>query len=299
MQVSIIIVNYNTKDLLRDCLKTIISYTQEIEYEIIVSDNGSSDDSVEMLKKEFSSVIVLENNKNLGFGTANNKALEIASGKYVLYLNSDTVLCNNAVKDFFDYMEAHINENIGAIGTNLMDNKKNIIHSFGRFPSFLSLTKILIRDNISQFLKLILHMLCIKKEHFTNSTSEAAFYTGNVDYITGADLFLKNDENAKFDEKFFLYYEETDLQKTMSKKGLERRIIDGPQIIHLEGGSNTNGKKFTSFGNLISYISMVYYCKKNISKSGAILLKILILLLWLNPLHLKNTKKFFRKLFEI
>ena len=83
MQVSIIIVNYNTKDFLRDCLKSVIEQTQELEYEIIVSDNGSTDGSLQMLAKEFPQVQVIANDQNLGFGAANNKALSIANGKYI------------------------------------------------------------------------------------------------------------------------------------------------------------------------------------------------------------------------
>ena len=103
--VSIIIVNYNTKQLLADCLKSIYEQTNNIDFEVIVSDNGSVDGSIEMLKRDFSQVILIENNANLGFGAANNRGLEVAKGKYIFYLNSDTVLLNNAVKIFFDYLE--------------------------------------------------------------------------------------------------------------------------------------------------------------------------------------------------
>ena len=85
MQVSIIIVNYNTKELLNNCLKSIYKYTKDIDFEIIVSDNGSTDNSISMLKTEFPQVIIVDNGKNLGFGAANNKGLEIAKGKYIFY----------------------------------------------------------------------------------------------------------------------------------------------------------------------------------------------------------------------
>ena len=300
IDVTIIIVNYNTYELLKDCLNSILKNSEGIKYEIIVSDNGSSDNSVEKLRQEYPSVIVLDNKQNLGFGKANNRALEISNGKYIFYLNSDTLLCNNAIKYFYDYMESHKNENIGALGANLMDIDKRVIHSYGRFPSFLFLSKIIIRDIISQSIKLLLHLVHLEKEHLIKISQKKESYFGNVDYITGADLFVRNDINAKFDERFFLYYEETDLQKQMELKGLNRIIIDGPQIIHLEGGSNKTGiRRFSSFGNLTSYISMVYYCKKNISFFGSFILKILITFLWLNPMHFKYTKKFFKHLFLV
>ena len=105
MDVSIIIVNYNTKKLIKNCINSIYKHTKDVDFEIIVSDNGSVDGSVEMIKSEFPNVILIENNANLGFGAANNRGLKIAKGKYIFYLNSDTVLLNNAVKYFFDYWE--------------------------------------------------------------------------------------------------------------------------------------------------------------------------------------------------
>ena len=300
MQVSIIIVNFNTATLLKNCLNSIISQTEDIEYEIIVSDNGSTDGSIEMLEDEFPDVVLLKNNANLGFGKANNRGLSIAKGQYIFYLNSDTLLLNNTVKYFCDYMESHKKDSIGALGANLLNNENQIIHSHGKFPTFIGLSKILCRDIISQTAKYILNLLHIKREHFLNGAIFSDSFYGKVDYITGADLFVKNDTNAKFDEHYVLYYEETDLQKQMDNIGLERRIIDGPKIVHLEGGSKkTTGKKFTSFGNLMSYISMVYYCKKNISKLGSHILKFLIILLWLNPMHFKETKKYYSQLIAI
>ena len=103
MDVSIIIVSYNTKSLIKNCINSIYKYTKDISFEIIVSDNGSIDGSVEMIKRDFPSVILIENNENLGFGAANNKGLALAKGKYILYLNSDTILLNNSVKFFYDY----------------------------------------------------------------------------------------------------------------------------------------------------------------------------------------------------
>lgn len=105
LDVSIIIVNYNTKELTRNCLKSVFEQTDGIVFEVIVSDNGSTDGSLEMIRTEFHEVILIENGANLGFGAANNRALDVAKGKYVFYLNSDTVLLNNAVQMFFDYWE--------------------------------------------------------------------------------------------------------------------------------------------------------------------------------------------------
>ena len=88
MDVSIIIVNYNTKNLTINCLSSIYEQTKDISFEIIVSDNGSTDGSIEMIKSNFTKVIVIENKENLGFGKANNRGLKVATGKYIFYLNN-------------------------------------------------------------------------------------------------------------------------------------------------------------------------------------------------------------------
>ena len=127
MDVSIIIVNYNTCEITKNCLTSIYEKTKEINFEIIVSDNGSKDGSIEMIRTEFPEVSLIENNANLGFGTANNRALAVAKGKYVFYLNSDTILLNNAVKIFFDHWENAVDKDtIGALGANLLDTQGHI-----------------------------------------------------------------------------------------------------------------------------------------------------------------------------
>ena len=204
MDVSIIIVNYNTKNLTINCLSSIYEQTKDISFEIIVSDNGSTDGSIEMIKSNFTKVIVVENKENLGFGKANNRGLKVATGKYIFYLNSDTVLLNNAVRLFFDYFESHSLENIGAIGCNLVDNNLTLTHSFGTFPCYKNEVTFHLKNAFKLLAKRIIFTLgkSYKKE---NAIDKAKEYYGEVDYITGADLFVKNNEYAYFDERYFLY----------------------------------------------------------------------------------------------
>lgn len=301
--VSVIIVNYNTKQLLKDCLTSIYEKTDGIGFEVIVSDNGSQDGSAEMCRECFPQVRLIENNANLGFGAANNRGLAVATGKYVFYLNSDTVLLNNAIKIFFDYFESHANENLGAIGCNLKNVNGEYVHSYGEivplkkqlgslFHTLLGITKDTLLYVISGF----------KKQELVIDHS-ANFFIGTVPFVTGADLFVRNDVYAKFDEFFFLYKEEDDLQMQMHKVSLESRLIAGPEIIHLEGGSAKKHyyKVFylASLHDKENFISWCKFYEKHENKPFQIfLLKIVITLIWLNPLIVKDTYKNIPRLFK-
>ncbi|MBO5137518.1 MAG: glycosyltransferase family 2 protein [Spirochaetaceae bacterium] len=302
MHVSIIIVNYNTKKLLKNCLNSIYSHTKGIDFEVIVSDNGSTDGSIEMVRTEFPQVLVIENNANLGFGAANNKGLKIAKGKYIFYLNSDTVLLNNAVKVFYDYWEKSCDkENIGALGCNLLDENMNITHSYGNFAGYKIALNQLSKMFFSNIILSFLYILHIKPNKKRNNSNKQKFL-GEVDYITGADLFLLNNEYAKFDEYFFLYFEEADLQKRLASMEKKRVMIDGPVIQHLCGGSvgeNFSIKRKASFSRIQFELSRIKFLKKHFSKNILPIAKILVTIIWINPFLIKNTKKHIKELWEI
>lgn len=301
MDVSIIIVNYNTKELLKNCLISVFKHTKDVTFEVIISDNGSSDDSIQMIKNEFKNIILIENNKNIGFGAANNKGTKIAKGKYIFFLNSDTILENNAVKLFFDYWEYHQNEHIGALGANLLDSEHKTIHSYGIFPNYQSNLKELVKMMITNFVLSIFYLFHISINKFVKP-HYSSFYLGEVDYITGADLFVKNDLYAQFDESFFLYFEETDLQKKLSNAKLKRLIIDGPKILHLCGGSVGTGytiKRKASFSRIQFELSRINFLKKHYHSSISLFfIRLLITIIWLNPLLLGTTKKYLKKIWK-
>lgn len=302
MDVSIIIVNYNTCKMLEDCINSIYKFTSDLEYEIIVSDNNSSDGSIEMLRKNFPKVVIVENKRNLGFGAANNEGRKISKGKYVFYLNSDTLLLNNAVKIFFDYFEKNgEKENLGALGCFLKDETGKRIHSFGNFATFNSLMKELIVMGITNFILSLLYILHIpakKLRKYKKFSDQIVSYdeVKSVDYITGADLFMLNDQNASFDENYFLYYEDTKLQYDLNKIGKIRRIIEGPEIIHLMGGSvdeNFSIKRKASFSRIQFEISRIKWCKDTGIKGFKLfVIRLLITLHWLNPLLISKTHKY-------
>lgn len=230
MDVSIIIVNYNTVELTKNCLQSIYEKTNNIDYEVIVIDNASVDDSVNMIKSEFANVKLIENPENLGFGRANNLGIKISKGKYVFLLNSDTLLLNNAVKIFYDYMEINNKNNkIGALGSYMLDSKGNCCHSFGDIPSYFFLIKRYLNSCLS------FTIFNFQKKINDDTTKDM-----EVGYVCGADLFVQKEVLNKlngFDERFFLYYEETELQYRMMLHCYKRIIIPDAKIIHLEGSS--------------------------------------------------------------
>ena len=302
MDVSIIIVNYNTKQLLKQCINSIYEKTKDITFEIIISDNGSTDGSCEMLKSAFPNVIIVENKENLGFGKANNRGREKASGKYVFYLNSDTILVNNAIKIFYDYFEENTDKKIGALGCNLCNAEMQTNFSYGDFGTSIGhtkeLIKLILKNTRYTFNKIFLHKP-FPDIPFEKSIKEKKY--GDVDYICGADLFMKNDNFANFDEHYFLYFEEIDLQYNLFKNNLSRKLIEGPEIIHLQGGSAKTTKKevlsMTDFSEIQSMISSIYYYKKNIStRFELFIIKMLTIKLWSNPYVYKKLKKYFKQI---
>lgn len=256
MNVSVIIVNYNTKELTKNCLASIFENTKNIDFEVIVSDNGSTDGSIEMIKSDFPQVTLIENNANLGFGKANNIAAKIAKGKYLLFLNSDTVLLNNAIKEFFDRAECEKNKILGCI---LVNEKGMSVHSYERFtPTF----KAIFRTMVQTYPILKKMRPSRKKESnvFDNKINSA-----NIQFIIGADLFIASDNFfalSGFDENFFMFFEDEDLCRRAAMQGIYCDIVDKPRIAHLESKSTkVKSKKIEFFEHSLFVYSKKYYTK--------------------------------------
>lgn len=310
IDVSIIIVEYNTKNLLKNCLQSVLKMTEGLNFEIIVSDNGSTDGSNEMVESEFPEVILLKNNENLGFGKANNIAKKIAKGKYVFFLNSDTILKNNAVKIFYEFWESYEKkENLGALGSWLEDSDGNIIHSYGHFSFFKENATELFKMWITNFILSVLYIFHIpagklKQLKDKNFFEKKEPETISVDFITGADLFMKNDENSFFDEIFFLYFEDFEMQYRLKQKNLERLVINGPEIIHLCGGSVKEDftiKRKASFSRIQNEYSRVQWMKKNYGENSikTKFIKWQIINCWLNPLLFPKTRIHIKKIWKL
>lgn len=225
MDVSIIIVTYNTCQLTKECIDSIIKNTFAINYEIILVDNDSKDGSKDIFESDFR-IKYIYSHENLGFGRANNLGAKSASGKYLFFLNSDTLLTTNAVHDFYESMEE--NPNIGVMGGQLLWPNNTLQESFFCFPSLWLILK--------DCLGIINHT-----PKYSNNNKSLRYLINN--FISGADLFISHqlfNEIGGFYPKFFMYYEETDLQYQVKKYNLSIAFNPNIGIIHYNGGSQNN-----------------------------------------------------------
>ena len=220
IQLSIIIVTWNTADITLKCIQTIKKFLKGIEYEIIVADNGSSDDTVAKLKKE-GEVILIENKANLGFGKGNNIASALAKGDYLLFLNSDMELLDNQLKNMFDYIKIH--PEIGLIG-----------------PKFLNID---LSDQGSVF----------PPQSYLNAFKE--FWFGQKAYskyvpssqipvevfsVSGGAVMVKRSlfkQIGGWDKRYFMFYEDLELCRQVKKMGFQVFYYPQCRFIHRHGAS--------------------------------------------------------------
>lgn len=250
--VSVIIVNYNTHKMTMECIESVLHYTTGINVEIIVVDNASSDNSAEIISQTFPQVIMLASEMNLGFGGANNLGAQVARGKYLFFLNSDTLLLNNAIKDMFDFWQSHSKLSIGVLGGILVDKSGKEFESFSCFPTIISELGKYIGVN-SHFKKYAMR----KKRELDN------FSYAEVDYVCGADMFMEKstfDHIEGFDTTFFMYFEETDMQKRLLCCGKKNYISSVPLILHYGGASH--GKAISNKKRMMVHKSMMIFLRR-------------------------------------
>ena len=278
---SIVILSYNTCDLLRDCLFSLEKVRNEVDFEVIVSDNGSVDDSAEMVKKEFPWIEkVIRIGKNLGFAQGNNRAKMYVSGKYVLFLNSDTLVGKDALRETVDYLDKH-NE-VGAITCRLVlpsgELDKDARRSF--ITPWIGLTHI--------FLKL--DRLFPKSRLFSRywygyiSPSEIH----EVDAIQGAFFLTRKrilDDLGWFDEDYFLDGEDIDLSWRIKQNGWIIMYYPKVSITHIKGAAKGKNKnyKYISLKEKLKYKmsgvnSMEIFYRKRLWSHYPIVLNVLVLL---------------------
>lgn len=249
MDVSVIIVNYHSVQMAIDCIRSIFQKTSNITYEIIVVDNASGDNSIEVLEQTFDSQItVIASEQNLGFGKANNLGAKIAQGKYLFLLNPDTILVNNAIDILFQYLEDH--SEVGVAGGNLF------APDMSPAPSYCLKFDDIETERKSASWKEILAGK-FKQKALNRSKKEQKLFenefnyddvTKRVAYIFGADMMLKKElfhGVGGFDPDFFMYAEEEELSWRITNNGYNIVSVPQAKIIHLEGATVKKQNEFS------------------------------------------------------
>jgi len=225
LDLSICIVNWNVKDLLRACLRSIFDNTKNIDFEVIVVDNNSSDNSVQMVQAEFPQAKLIANTHNAGFTRANNQAVGLAKGKYVILLNPDTEIRDNAFYTMVKFMEAH--GDCGALGPKLLNTDGSLQRSCKTFPTLETmLYSALFLDQLFPKSKMF-------GKHFMTWWNFDSMH--EVDQPMGSALMIKKyvfDKVGRFDENIFIWFDEVDLCYRIKKAGWKIYFTPEAEIIH-------------------------------------------------------------------
>jgi N-acetylglucosaminyl-diphospho-decaprenol L-rhamnosyltransferase len=233
---SIIIVSWNVKDLLRLCLNSVMeslrfSKGQRLFSQVIVVDNASSDGSVSMLSEEFRTIDLIANEENVGFTRGNNQGIACSEGRYVLLLNPDTEILGDALGEMVAYMDAH--QQVGALGPQLLNPDGQVQSSRRRFPTLRTAYV------ESTFLQQWFPESDILKRYYILDSSDDA--TQAVDWVVGACLLMRREtleEVGLLDERFFMYSEELDWCCRAKKLGWGVIYFPTAQVIHHVGKSS-------------------------------------------------------------
>ena len=267
LTLSVIIVNYNVKCFLEQCLCSVINASRQMDVEIIVIDNNSTDGSKDFFKERFANVRFIWSPENAGFSKANNLALKEARGEFVLFLNPDTILPEDCLEKCLAFFRQQ--DEIGALGLRMIDGSGTYLKESKRaFPSpFTSLFKL---SGLSAL--------------FPSSKIFARYYLGQldqhknheVDVLSGAFMMIKKkvlDTTGGFDERFFMYGEDVDLSYRIQKAGFKNIYFSESTIIHFKGESTKRGSlNYVRF----FYGAMSLFVKKHYSNGFALFFNVII-----------------------
>jgi GT2 family glycosyltransferase len=253
IDLSIIIVNWNTKQVILDCIASIYRTVRQVTFEIIVVDNASTDGSVEAICKAYPGVAVIVNSSNLGFAGANNIAMKRMRGKYALLLNSDTLLKESTVDDMFDFMERH--PEAGLCGPQLLNEDESKQVSVGNFPVLLT-----------EFMSKILVRYLFPKKYRAAFSTKYSIFDGptKVDVVVGACMMVRKtaiEAVGMLDEEYFFLYEEIDWCYRMHYAGWSVYHLPNVQIYHFGGFSR---KEINLRSRAESWRSRYLFYKKNL-----------------------------------
>ena len=266
MDLSIVIVNYQTFELTKDTINSIFEYEYPFTYEIIVVDNASSDDSLSKLQDYFKDrVKFIASDENNGFAAGNNQALKIADGKYVLLLNSDTIVWENTLENIYDYMEK--NTDVGACGCRVLLENGELDKACKRsFP------------NVKNSFFRLFHIPINSKDNDYNLDNLPDDEIYEIDCLTGAFMFMRFEalnQVGFLDETFFMYGEDIDLCYRIKHGGWKIIYYGKSKITHLKGASSKKQKSKLIYE---FYRAMYIYYKKHHADENSFIVNIVVYL---------------------
>ena len=254
IDVSVVVVSWNTRDILRGCLRSIFEQTREVSFEVFVVDNKSHDGSAEMVRAEFPTVKLIENAQNRGFAAGCNQGMREASGRYTLLLNPDTIVLDDAISRCVRYADLHAD--VGVVGCQVLEDETRIQRTGFSFPSpsnmFLGLSglsrafprsRLFGRPQLSWWAR----------------DSEQ-----DVDVVSGMFMLVRREAIAQIglmDESYFVYAEEADWCYRFAQAGWRRVFTPCAQIIHLDGGDRSTSQVSIKMFVQLQKSLMIYHRK--------------------------------------
>ncbi len=263
MKLSVIIVSWNTRELLAQCLDSLYSSLRLADFEVFVIDNASSDGSPVMVPERFPQVRLIENEQNLGFAHANNQAIQSSHADYVLLLNSDTIVKPGAIDALVEFMQAH--PQAGACGPRLLNQDGSLQFSCSPAPT------------LGSEFKRMFHLPGVRQDGYYPMQTWDQSLARRVDVILGACLFLQRyalDQVGLLDEEYFIYSEEVDLCHRLQSMGWELYWVPQAEVVHL-GGQSTRQVSEAMFLRL--YQAKLIYFRKQHGRRQAFLYKLIIM----------------------
>lgn len=268
MDLSIIILNYNSKDFLLPCLKGIVEYTQDLDYEIIIVDNASTDGSVEYVEQKlqprFARVRLVRAESNQGYAAGNNLGIRAARGRYLLIMNPDIVIWDNALKQMVDFMEAQ--PRVGIAGPRLLSPDGSLQYFCYRWPTpqvLLYRRTPLSRFNFAR--RAISRYLMMDWDHAD---------TRPVDWVQGSCMIVRQSASDKvglMDERYFLYSEDTDWCRRFWRAGFEVWYLAAVEIIHYHRRASSSERFYSALFNKMAWIHLIsagkYFRKWGVGKN--------------------------------
>ncbi len=278
IDLSIVVVNWNVRDLLRRCLVSIFA-AELPRLEVIVVDNASTDGSLDMLRAEFLGVTLVANADNLGFPAANNQGLAAARGRLVMTLNPDTEVVGDALARLIAYLDAHLD--VGALGPQLLNLDGSIQSSRRRFPTLITALF------ESTWLQGIAPRGVLRRYTMDDAPADA---THEVDWVTGACIVVRREALEAvggFDERFFMYSEELDWCRRIKRAGWKIVYLPEAKVIHHAGKSSDQA---VAARHIHFQTSKVRYFQKYHGWLSAGVLRLFLLAMYLWQIGLEAAK---------